>query len=77
MELTLKLFAGLTSTLPEGQGAHRVEVPEAATLADLLRAYEVPTDKPLICFRNGRRVLLDRTLHEGDVVSVFPPVGGG
>ena len=54
-----------------------VEVSDDATVAQVLRLYGVPEDKPRIILVNGIHGALETVLTEGAVLSVFPPVAGG
>ncbi|MBI5015394.1 MAG: MoaD/ThiS family protein [Deltaproteobacteria bacterium] len=77
MTIELRFFAGLRQFLPGGTNPAVGEFAEGATVADVLRTYRVPEDKPRILLVNGRHALLDQVLRDGDVLSAFPPVAGG
>ena len=79
MKVTAKLFAKLRDRAPEAAkgSAFDVELPGACTVGDLLRDWEIPEDIPLVIFVNSVHAEKDRVLQEGDVLAVFPPVGGG
>lgn len=82
MEIRLKLFATLRDYLPPGAGTEiTLELSDAATVADTLTTLGVPLNLAHIVFVNGRHVLRPdvstRVLVPGDVVSVFPAIGGG
>ena len=66
------------STLREGRGKI-AEVPaaEAATAGDVLRRFDVPTEEVAILLINGFHSKPGDAVKDGDVVSLFPPVGGG
>ena len=66
------------STLREGRGKI-AEVPaeEAATAGDILRRFEIPAEEVAILLINGFHSKPDDGVKDGDVVSLFPPVGGG
>ena len=68
--VSLKEFAR-----PKKAGIRAVRLPQGATLADLLAGR---AGKPLIVIVNGvPEHDLFRRLSEGDVVALFPPMGGG
>ncbi|MDW7710695.1 MAG: MoaD/ThiS family protein [Deferrisomatales bacterium] len=77
MVVHLKFFAGLRSYLPQGQSPHAAEVPDGATVQDVLDLFQVPRDKPRILLVNSRHAQPDQALGDGDTLSVFPPVAGG
>lgn len=78
IHITLKLFGGYLRFLPcDGEGhACDVEVPEGATVDDVLRRFEVPTEDRVVLV-NGRVTPLDRVLEEEDVLAAFPALAGG
>jgi molybdopterin synthase sulfur carrier subunit len=75
----VKLFATLRQYRPGlGLGeAFPVELPEGATVGDLLHELGLPDDEVKIVFVNA--LFRDRThvLADGDELGIFPPVGGG
>ena len=61
-----------------GRGrAARVELPEGATVRDLLRRLQHSRRGPRLFLVNGRDVDSGATLRSGDVVDVLPPLVGG
>jgi molybdopterin converting factor small subunit len=77
MLVQLKLFGGLQKYLPGEEMPHVAEVPHGATIADVLRTFRIPEEKPRILFVNGRHARPEHVLQENDVLAVFPPVAGG
>ena len=79
MEIEVKLFATLQKYLPGGSGAHscRLEMGEEAQVKDVFVRLDLPAEMPKIVLLNGLRCDLESRLKEGDVLSIFPPVGGG
>lgn len=82
MQVDVKLFASLRKKLPPssgrpaGKGA--IELPDAATLADLIRHLDIPPDLAQMVLVNGEQTrAFGHTLADGDQVSIFPPVAGG
>jgi sulfur carrier protein ThiS len=74
MLITVKLFATFR------QGRFKIsprEVPEGTTVADVLRSLDIEEAEIGTLFVHGRHVEVDRTLVEGDVLAIFPLVGGG
>ncbi len=75
----VKLFATLRRYRPDlGLGeALPVELPDGATVGDLVRELGLPEEEVRIVFVNGLFRDLDHVLADGDEVGIFPPVGGG
>ena len=80
MIVTVRLFAGLRERA--GSDRLEVELPEGASVADLLAAMEATPVGPLgprSCVVAVNREYADRTaaVHQGDEVALVPPVSGG
>ena len=74
MELQIKLFA----TLREGRGKIvNKEFPSPITPKQVLESLNIHEEDVAILLVNGVDGKLDQTLEDGDVLSIFPPVGGG
>jgi molybdopterin converting factor small subunit len=75
MRIRVKLMGTLKAKTP-ADGA--LEVADAATVADVLRALDVPPHARQALTVNGRIERdRDRALAPGDELVVIPPVGGG
>jgi len=79
MHVRVKLFATLSSHLNGvAPGApFEMEIPDGATLANLVNQLKLPLKEVKVAFVNGRARAMDWLLQPGDEVSFFPPVGGG
>ena len=82
MRVDVKLFASLRKKLPPDSGRPAgkgtVELPDAATLADLIHHLDIPLDLAQMVLVNGEQTReFSYTLADGDQVSIFPPVAGG
>lgn len=78
IKIEVRLFATLTAYLPGGEGnAANMELPDGATLGDLVQMLAIPDDLPRVTLVNGRNAELDQRLLSGDVVTLFPPLAGG
>lgn len=84
MKITFKLYATLTDHLPpEARTGNRVEIDVApsATIADIIAPYGLPMKLVHLVLINGVYVAPEdratRTLKEGDVLAIWPPVAGG
>ncbi len=83
MEITLKLYAGLSQYLPENAVKHatKLDISDAETAYSILEKFNVPKESAHLVLLNG--VYLDSTqrenptFSEGDTLSVWPPVAGG
>ncbi len=74
MEIKVRLFA----TLRENRGKElQLSFSEDVTPADIIDKLEIAKADVAILLVNGRDGSLDQQLNDGDVVSIFPPVGGG
>lgn len=78
MKITVKLFATLRDHMHNhSNGACEVAVHETATVQDVLALFRIPDDIPKIILINGVQKSTGDTLHDGDTLSVFPPIAGG
>ncbi len=75
MQVEVRLFA----TFRMGRFARKMmDLPEETTLAAVLNEVGIPLDEVHLPLVNGAyQYSLDVELHDGDVVSAFPKVGGG
>jgi len=64
-------------------GTAKVTLKDGATFGDLVHTLGLPKEEPKLVIINGvsRGVVPDafdtEVLHDGDVVAIFPPAGGG
>jgi molybdopterin converting factor small subunit len=79
VRIEVELFATLAAYLPTGAtgGPAVVDIPEQSTVDDLCRALGIPASLASIVLVNGHDAGADRTLADGDVVTLFPPLAGG
>jgi sulfur carrier protein ThiS len=74
-----KLFATLRRHYPHlaiGE-AMTVELPDEATVGQLMEELDLPEEQVKVVFVNGVVRKEDQQLSEGDEIGLFPPVGGG
>ena len=79
MRVRVKLYASLrrfAGDVPPGDFIE-VELPEGATLTDLIQHLQIPAEEAKLTFVNGRSQPLDWQLQPNDEVGIFPPIGGG
>ena len=79
-EITIRLLASYRRYLPEGHDAqagycHRV--PAGSIVGDVLSELPIPPADVYTFFVNGRHAERDQPLRTGDILSIFPAVGGG
>ncbi len=74
MTVTVRLFA----TLRNGRGKElKLDFEERANVRDIIEKLDIPKEEVAILLINGRTGTMDRELTSTDIVSLFPPVGGG
>ncbi len=74
MNIRVKLFA----TLREGRGKEViVEVPVDSKVHDILERIRIDLKDVAILLINGRDGKPEQGLSENDLLSIFPPIGGG
>ena len=74
MQVTVRLFASFRQKW--WKEAVR-ECPQGALVADIVREVGIPVTELGIVLINGCHASLDNSLHDGDVVSLMPLMGGG
>lgn len=80
MQITVRLLASYRKYLPSEHdelAGYQVHALPGARVGDVLSKLPIPPDDVLTFFVNGRHAQRDQELQEGDVLSVFPAVGGG
>ena len=84
MKITFKLYASLTEYLPpEALRGNSVvlDVAPEATIDNIIEPYGMPPRLVHLVLVNGAYIApadrLTRTLAEGDVLAIWPPVAGG
>lgn len=80
MEVKLRLFATLRKKLPPGSKAGKavLTLGQDATIRDVIRQLDIPEDVAQMVLVNGEQTrAFDRSLADGDSLSIFPPVAGG
>lgn len=74
VNIMIKLFATLREY---GPAVQEKDVPEGASVGDIVRELNIAADFPMIRLVNGEFAELRTVLKEGDVVALFPPIAGG
>ncbi len=84
MNITLKLFASLTDYLPvESKYTNIValDIAPDTTIGQLVERYRLPAKEVHLVLVNGSYIAPEqrasKTLAEGDVLAIWPPIAGG
>lgn len=79
MLVSVKLFATLSRFAPGRRASvpFEVQLSEGDTLFKLVERLGIPTEEAKVAFVNGIIHNLDYSLHPGDEIGIFPPIGGG
>ncbi len=84
MQITFKLYASLTEHLPADKRTSNqmaLEIAPEATIADIIVPFKLPMKLVHLVLINGVFVPPEqratRTLNEGDVLAIWPPIAGG
>ena len=84
MKITLKLFASLTDYLPAAAKYTNVvelDISPDTTIGQLVQQYRLPEKLVHLVLVNGTYIAAEqratRTLVEGDVLAIWPPIAGG
>ena len=66
------------ATLRQGRGKI-AEIPaeDVSTAGDILKRFEIPAEEVAILLINGFHSKPGNSVKDGDLISLFPPVGGG
>lgn len=77
MKIRIKLLAHYHQYLPPGcRSSYETEVPPDARVEDVLAQLPVPVEESVVLV-NGRTPQPGQRLQEGDVLCLFPAIGGG
>ena len=79
MDIEVRLFATFRDYLPQGSQSFsfKKSLGKEMTASGMTEEINLPPDIPKIFIVNGNVVTGEYLLHDGDVVSIFPPVAGG
>lgn len=84
MKITLKLFASLTDYLPPAARYTNIvelDVDAEVTIMQLVQQHRLPEKQVHLVLVNGTYIAPElrasRTLSEGDVLAIWPPIAGG
>ena len=72
--IEVRLFA----TLREGRGKIlQLDAANISVAGDIVRQLEIPAEEVAILLINGFHQKPETPVNDGDIVAIFPPVGGG
>ena len=77
MQVTVELQAYLEQYSPSGEAVFPYTLPEGATVQTLVRQLNVPEELAGVIVLNERSGDFEDPLHEGDRVTLIPPIAGG
>ena len=79
MQVRVKLYASLSRYYGNAVAGvpFEIEVPESATMVDLVNRLKLPREEVKLFFVKGRARPIDWPLEPGDEVGIFPLIGGG
>ena len=84
MKSTLKLFASLTDYLPPAAKYTNIvelDIAPEVTISQLVAQHRLPEKQVHLVLVNGTYIAPElrasRTLQEGDVLAIWPPIAGG
>ena len=69
------LFATLRRETGDSQ--QMLKLRAGTSVSDVVERLAIPEMEIHLLFVNGRVASLDQTLHDGDRLALFPPIGGG
>lgn len=74
MDIVVKLFANLRKDRFE---QNKMSIQSNDTIGNVLKTLNIQEHEVTIIFLNGRHSTFEAQLKDGDILSFFPPVGGG
>lgn len=78
MEIKIKLLGPFWDYSPQKEGfICTLDVPEGASVKDVCTQLKIPSDEPRMILVNGLTREDSEILSDGDLLSVFVPLGGG
>jgi molybdopterin converting factor small subunit len=79
MHITAKLHGTLRKYLPAGSAINAtvVEVPDGATVAEVISQLNIPPGHAKMIVSGNEHLEPTSVLHDGQELSLFPPLAGG
>ena len=79
MQVKVRLFGMLGKKFPDHDplNGFEIEIPQDASVGDLLDQLDIPKSKIGLVSVQGRLVKAGKTLKQGDFIRIFRPIFGG
>lgn len=77
MKVKVELQAYLEEYSPAGSPAFEYAVPDGARVGDLITQLGIPHEMATVVIVGQTAARMDDPLHEGDTITVIPPLAGG
>ena len=77
MRVTVELQAYLEQYSPSGQAVFEYTLPDGAAVQTLINELKLPDEMAGVIVLNDRNADFDDPLHDGDRVTLIPPLAGG
>lgn len=77
MRITVELRGYLDQYAPMDDGTFPYEMPDGATVGDVIRRLHIPDDLSAASVVNGEATDPAQALAEGDRLTLVPPLAGG
>jgi sulfur-carrier protein len=74
MHVTVKLFATLRKDRFDEKD---IELADGVTTGEIINMIAIPPTEVTLIFINGRHSTPQTKLADGDILALFPPIGGG
>lgn len=76
MRIIVEMFADLRRFHPDGS-TFEAELETGAVVKELIAKAGIPPDYPVMIVINEKMAAVEDSLHDGDRVGLFSPMGGG
>jgi len=77
VKVSVKLHAGLAGREPNPDRNRVVDIEDGGTVANVLAALDVSPSSARAIFLNAKHASVDSRVAEGDMLDIFPAIGGG
>lgn len=80
MRISVRLLASYRRYIPDlhdPRVGYELEIGDHTSVANLLSGLPIPREEPATILVNGKHASGEQMLEDGDVVAIFPAVGGG
>ena len=77
IKIKVRLYGGLQPTGTESGKKISVELPEGATMRNLIELLKIPRNLTFLFIVNNLEKEIDVELKGGDIIDIFPPLAGG